>query len=44
MVLLLVIEEQICESLEGGLTAAICERLAGKMKAAIVTFNQELKR
>jgi hypothetical protein len=36
---LLVVEEQICESLEGRLKAAICEILEGRLKAAIVTFN-----
>jgi hypothetical protein len=36
---LLVLEEQIYESLEGRLKAAICESLEGRLKAAIVTFN-----
>jgi hypothetical protein len=36
---LLVVEEQICESLEGRLKATICESLERRLKAAIVTFN-----
>jgi hypothetical protein len=36
---LLVVEEHICDSLEGILKVAIRESLEGRLKAAIVTFN-----
>jgi hypothetical protein len=35
----LVVEEQICESMEGGLKVTIFESLEGRLKASIVTFN-----
>jgi len=37
--LFLVVEEQICETLEGRLKVAICESLEGRLKVAIVPFN-----
>jgi hypothetical protein len=36
---LLVVEEHICDSLEGILKVSIREWLEGRLKAAIVTFN-----
>jgi hypothetical protein len=36
---LLVLEEQIYESLEGRMKVVICKSLEGRLKATIVTFN-----